>query len=160
MAGIGKEAAAVGEHPDEPAQQPFVCQILHLPLHAVFVILEPPRGAQLHLGGDLIGRERRRYGSKRTGVLFVQGEKDGFRKLVRFLHPIQKPCRLPGHGKVADGIEAAKAADLPNLPGIDPSGAAHVKLHGPAPAVILFSQPHQHMGTEAVFLLQCGDFAF
>lgn len=49
VARVGEEAATVGQHPDEAAQQPELRQLGHLPLHTVFLIVEPPAGAELHL---------------------------------------------------------------------------------------------------------------
>ena len=63
VAGVAQEAAAVGQHTDEVAQQAEVGQGLHLVFHADLLVAEPPGAAGLDLAGHLVGSARCRWGS-------------------------------------------------------------------------------------------------
>ena len=48
MTGVAQEAAAVGQHANEVAQQAQACQAGHLLFHADLVVIEPPCGADVY----------------------------------------------------------------------------------------------------------------
>src|SRR6185312_6320758 len=52
VARIAEEAAGVGDHADEAAEQPEIGEGVHLPLHALLLVEEPPAAAELELAGD------------------------------------------------------------------------------------------------------------
>ena len=72
VAGVAEEAAGVGEHPDEVAQQAQVGQADELLPHAGLVVVEPPGAAVLELPGNAGTLERADHGVQQLVLAGVQ----------------------------------------------------------------------------------------
>ena len=106
MARVGEEAAAVGQHPDKAAQQAELRQLGHLPLHAVFLIVEPPAGAELHLARHPFALEVTDHGAQHFVIAWVQAVENGFRQQVLFVLLAQQLRQLFSHRAIVDRVEA------------------------------------------------------
>ena len=78
MAGIGEETAAVGQHANEAAQQAELRQLRHLTLHAVFLIVKPPAGTELHLARHPFALEVADHSAQHFVIARVQAVQNGF----------------------------------------------------------------------------------
>ena len=85
MTGIGQEAAAVGQHADKAAQQAQLRELRHLTLHAIFLIVKPPAGTELHLARHPFALEVADHGTQHFVIARVQAVQDGFRQQVLFV---------------------------------------------------------------------------
>ncbi|MNT09210.1 hypothetical protein D3C72_1439850 [compost metagenome] len=85
MAGIREETTAVGQHPHETAQQAQLRQLRHLTFHAVFLIVEPPAGTELHLAWHAFALEVADHGAQHFVVAWVQTVQDGFWQQILFV---------------------------------------------------------------------------
>ena len=106
MARVGEEAATVGQHPDEAAQQPELRQLGHLPLHTVFLIVEPPAGAELHLAWHAFTLEVTDHGAQHFVITRVQAVENRFRQQVFFVLLAQQLRQLFRHRTIIDRVEA------------------------------------------------------
>ena len=85
MAGVGEEAAAVGQHADKAAQQAKLRQLGHLTFHAVFLIVEPPAGTELHLARHAFALEVTDHSAQHFVIAWVQAVQNSFRQQVFFV---------------------------------------------------------------------------
>ena len=157
MAGVAQEAAAVGQHTDEVAQQAQAGQGLHLLVHAVVGVAEPPGGAQLDLAGDLVILERTQNGAQHVEVCGVQAVQDDLRAGVFFGQCAQQAAdgsAAIGHG---DHIKAGVGAELAVHLVVDIAQAAVVHLHDNVVLLVQGTQLQQQVGGVLVaFLLGQG----
>ena len=72
VAGVAQEAAAVGQHTDEVAQQAQAGQTGHLLFHADLVVVEPPGGTVLDLARNLAVLEAAQNGADLLVVSGIQ----------------------------------------------------------------------------------------
>src|SRR6187431_2428173 len=82
VARVRQEAPRVCEHADEAREQAQVGQGVHLLLHAVELIEEPPGAAVLHLAGDAAVLEVARQGREHLVIARVEVIEDGPRQLI------------------------------------------------------------------------------
>ena len=94
VAGVAQEAAAVGEHAHEVAQQAQVGQALHLVLHADLLVVEPPGRTVLDLAGHLAALEAAQDGADLLVVGGVQAVDDGLGALVGVVQGAEQACDL------------------------------------------------------------------
>ncbi len=85
MTGIREEAAAVGQHPHKTAQQAELRELGHLTLHAVFLIVKPPAGAELHLAWHPFALEVADHSAQHFVIARVQAVENGFRQQIFFV---------------------------------------------------------------------------
>ena len=153
MAGVAQEAAAVGQHADEVAQQAQAGQGLHLLVHAVVSIAEPPGGAQLDLAGDLVVLERAQDGAQHIKVGGVQAVQDDLRAGIGLGQCAQQAAdggTAIGHGNhVKAGVGAELAVHLV----IDVAQAAVMNLHSNVVFLVGSAQFQQQVGGVGVALL-------
>ena len=76
VAGIGHEGAAVGEHTDEVGDHTEVGKSLHLRLHTVALIVEPPARAELNLALNGCGLEIADHRADNVVILGVEDVKN------------------------------------------------------------------------------------
>ncbi len=105
MAGIGQEAAAVGQHAHKAAQQTELRQLGHLTFHAVFLIVEPPAGTELHLARHPFALEVADHGAQHLVIARVQAVQNGFRQQVFFVLLAEQFGQLFRHRTIVDGIK-------------------------------------------------------
>lgn len=140
VAGVAQEATAVGQHADKVAQQPQASQGLHLLVHSVVGIAEPPSRAQLDLAGNFVILECTQDGAQHVKVGGVQAVQDHLRAFAGLGQLAQQAAdggAAIGH---SDHIKAGIGAQLLVHLLVDIAQAAVMDLHG---NVILFVQAAQ-----------------
>ena len=91
--------------PTKRLSRPKLRQLGHLTFHAVFLIVEPPAGTELHLARHPSPGSYRL--SPSTSVIArVQAVKNGFRQQVFFILLAQQSGQLFRHRAIVDGIKA------------------------------------------------------
>jgi len=146
VAGVAQEAAAVGQHTDEVAQQAQICQTLHLVFHADLLVIEPPCRTVLDLARHLGALEAAQNGADLLVVGRVQAVDDGLGALVGLVQSAQQGCDLAAAGSGVDHVKAGIRAELCILLAVDIAQAVEVQLHGDVQAVILLAQMDQDVG--------------
>ena len=87
--GVGEEAAGIGEHSDEPAQQAHIGQGIHLFGHAVHLVEEPPAGTELHLAGTGAVLEIAEHGGEDFIILGIDTVEDGFAEFILAVETVE-----------------------------------------------------------------------
>ena len=146
MAGVAQEAAAVGEHAHEVAQQAQVGQALHLVLHADLLVVEPPGRTVLDLAGHLAALEAAQDGADLLVVGGVQAVDDGLGALVGVVQGAEQACDLAAAGGGVDHVKAGVGAQQGVHLAVHAAQAVVVQLHGNVQAVILLAQVDQDVG--------------
>ena len=156
MAGEAHETAAVGEHADEAAEEAEVAEGVDLPLHAFFLIDEPPATAELDFAGrgavgvvachsaeDVVG----------GGIDVVE---DGFRQVVLGFEAVEEAGERLGLRPVADAVASDIRTDLAGEAAVVVTHGAEVELHGPAFGGIEAADVQHDVAGELVLLLRSG----
>ena len=146
VAGVAQEAAAVGQHTDEVAQQAQAGQTGHLLFHADLVVVEPPGGTVLDLARNLAVLEAAQNGADLGVIAGVQAVDDGLGALVGVVQSAQQACDLAAAGGRVDHVEAGVGAQQAVHLAVDAAQAVVVDLHGNVQAVILLAQVDQDVG--------------
>ena len=146
MTGVAQEAAAVGQHANEVAQQAQACQTGHLLFHADLVVIEPPCGAVLDLARHLAVLEAAQNGADLCVVGGVQAVDDGLGALVGVVQGAQQACDLAAAGSGVDHIKAGVGSQQSVHLAVHAAQAVVVDLHGDAQTVILLAQMDQDVG--------------
>ena len=146
VAGVAQEAAAVGQHTDEVAQQAQAGQTGHLLFHADLVVVEPPGGTVLDLARNLAVLEAAQDGADLGVIAGVQAVDDGLGALVGVVQSAQQACDLAAAGGSVDHVEAGVGAQQAVHLAVDAAQAVVVDLHGNVQAVILLAQVDQDVG--------------
>jgi len=131
VARVAEEAARVGEHADEPAEQAEVRQGIDLPLHRLLLIEEPPAAAELDFPGDGAVLEITDHGREDVVVGGVQVVEHGARKLPRAIERVEVAPQRAGLRKVADAVESRVGPERLEQPGVVVAQGAEVQLLGP-----------------------------
>ena len=152
MPGVAQEGAGVGEHANEVAQQPQLCQSGHLVDHALLGVVEPPAGAVLDRARDLGTLERAQEGAQLGIVRRVQGVEDGpgqFAALIQLAQQLGQGFAGVGNG---NAVKAGVRAQLPEHFRIGVPQAGEVDLPCPAPLGIFLGAVEQQGGLVGVVL--------
>ena len=155
VAGVAQEAAAVGQHTDEVAQQAEAGQTGHLLFHADLVVVEPPCGAVLDLARDLAVLEAAEDGADLSIIAGVQAVDDGLGALVGVVQGAEQLCDLAAAGCGVDHIKAGVGAQQAVHLAVHAAQAVVVDLHGDAQTMVLLAQMDQDVGL-VLFGLFCG----
>ena len=159
VAGVAQEAAAVGQHTDEVAQQAEVGQGLHLVLHADLLVAEPPGAAGLDLAGHLVGLEAAADGADLLVVDGVQAVDDGLGALVGVVQSAEQGRDGAAAGVLGDHVKAGVGAQQGVHLAVDAAQAGVVQLHGHAVLVVQLAQVDQDGGLVLLGLLGGDGFA-
>ena len=112
MARVAEERARVGEHPDEIAKAAERREDVELAAHAVLLVEEPPRRAELDLPARRGLLEAAHQGREHFVVLGVQRVEDAARERVFALEAVEELREVLGDGPVADAVEAGVGPEL------------------------------------------------
>ena len=153
VAGVAQEAAAVGQHTDEVAQQAEAGQTGHLLFHADLVVVEPPCGAVLDLARDLAVLEAAEDGADLSIIAGVQAVDDDLGALVGVVQGAQQGCDLAAAGSGVDHVKAGVGAQQAVQLAVDAPQAVVVELHDDAEAVVLLAQMDEDVGLILLGLL-------
>ena len=153
MAGVAQEAAAVGQHTDEVAQQAEAGQTGHLLFHADLVVVEPPCGAVLDLARELAVLEAAEDGADLSIIAGVQAVDDGLGALVGVVQGAEQGCNLAAAGGGVDHVVAGVGSQQGVHLAVDAAQAVVVELHDDAEAVILLAQMDEDVGLILLGLL-------
>ena len=156
MARIGHEGARIGKHAHEARQQPHIGKRVHLQLHALFLIQEPPAAAELHLARRFPVLEVADHGGEGVVVHRVDVIEDGLRQGALLVEAVQEIAERIGLPPVAHGVEAGVGPDLLQQAGVVAAAGAQVQLHGPAVLRIQPAQEQHHAGGEPDLFVQRG----
>ena len=152
MPRVGKEAAAVGQHADEVAQQAQAGQRAHLLVHAVVGIAEPPGGAHLHLARDFVALERADQRAQHVEVGRVEAVQDGPGQLVGVGQLGEQAAQRHAALGHADHVKAGVGAELFQHLGVGVAQAAVVDLHDDVVLLVHAGAGRQQVGHVSVAL--------
>lgn len=156
VAGERHKGTRIGEHSDEARQQAIVGKGVKLPLHSLFLVEEPPAGAELDLARDttilIIARHRRH----RVVIGGVEVVNDGFGQVTTRVESIEVARQILRLRPVADGVEASIGTEVLKTARVVVALGADVKLLGPAAFSIEFAEEQHQESGEAGALLGCG----
>ena len=159
MAGVAQEAAAVGQHTDEVAQQAEAGQTGHLLFHADLVVVEPPCGAVLDLARDLAVLEAAEDGADLSIIAGIQAVDDGLGALVGVVQGAEQGCDLAAAGSGVDHVKAGVGSQQGVHLAVDAAQAVVVELHDDAEAVILLAQVDEDVGLILLSLFRSAGLA-
>ena len=112
MTGIAQEAAAVGEHTHETAQQAEGAQGIHLTRHTVELVVEPPAAAKLDLAGlGAVLEVAEHRGDDLVGTR-IETIEDCTRELVLHIQFVEEMTHGPGCIELTDRVEAGVGSEL------------------------------------------------
>ena len=153
MAGIGQEGAAVGEHAHTLRDEPHLHLRLHVLLHSVGLIEEPPRRADLHPALYALLLEAAGEHAQRVRVARVEAVQDGLGQRALHFERAEQRGELRNEHLVAHAVEAGIRAYLfKHRLGVVARGADMVLLH-PAELCILLPQEGEYVALVPVELL-------
>ena len=141
---VGQERAAVGQHADEAAQEPQVRQRVHLFLHAVFLIQEPPAGAELHFAGHAAVLKVADHRGDNLVVGRIDVIENRFGQPVVAIQAVEELYHRLRAEKVADRIETGIRSERLEHARVVVSQYAVVELLGPAFFVVHQSELMEH----------------
>lgn len=152
VARVGYEATAIGEHADEVCERAKVSESLHLSLHAVTLVVEPPAGAELDLTGGRCRLEASEHGSENVVILGIKGIEDGLGEAIVALEVIHEASEVLCDSEVVDRVIAGIGAELVIHFSIVVTESADVELHCPTELDVLLGTCLEHCGLEAIDL--------
>ena len=155
MTGVGEEGAAVGKHTYEAAQQAKYREGVHLPFHAVLLVIEPPSAAKLYLpwGGTLL--EVTQHGGNHFVGRRVEGVEDGLGQQVLHVQTVQELGHADGCVPLADAVETCIGTQLEHHACVVVAQGSVVELLCPARTGIHAGKV-EHQGTLELALLKVG----
>lgn len=156
MAGEAHEAAAVGEHADEAAEEAEIAEGVDLPLHAFFLIDEPPATAELHFAGRGAVGVVAGHGAEDVVGGGIDVVEDGFRQCVLGVETVEEAGEGFGLGPVADAVAADIGTDLAGEAAVVVAHGAEVELHGPAFGGVQAADVEHDVAGELILLLRGG----
>ena len=154
MPRVRKERPTVRQHPDEAPQKAQRGQDVHLRLHPVFLIEEPPARAELDLAGRHAVLEVPEHRPDQVIVDRVQIVEDRPREFVLTVQRVE----VARHGQravaVADRVEPRVRAERLEFPRIIVPHRAEVELLGPAKLGVHAAKLEQNAPLEGVHLVR------
>ena len=111
VARVADEAAGVGQHANEAAQQAERAERVHLLAHAVFLIQEPPSGAELHLAREGAVVEGVGHNGQKLVVLGIEAIEDSLGETVLGSQAAEELMSCGCQRQVVDGIESGVGAE-------------------------------------------------
>lgn len=157
MSGVGHEGARVGEHAEEFGEEADVGEGVDLPLHAFFLIDEPPGAAELDL--EIAG-----HCCKGVVVDGIHVVENHFGQGFLGIETVEIRAEPGDLRPIADGIEASVGSDFLEASGIGGAVGSEVELLGPAFFGVELTEEQHHMRGEHLMLFgsccgSCTDFA-
>ena len=153
MAGIADEGTAVGEHAHEGAQHAQGGQGLHLLLHALLLIQEPPGGTHLNLALHAALLEIAQHGAHGVVGGLVQAVQDGLGQLALGILQVHQAGQVVADGIVDDGVKAHVRPVAAEHSGVVVAHGPDVVLLHPAPLGVHGAQARQQHGAVAFDVL-------
>ena len=147
MARKGEKAAGIGEHTDEAGKQTCRAECIELEFHAIFLIEEPPTGAELDFAGAAAILECSSHGGEEIIVPRIDVVEDHARELIAAGEGIEEGDKAVALRAIADRIETAIGAECVGHARTDVAEGAEVELLGPAFfGIELAEEKHQREG--------------
>ena len=154
VARVRKERPRVGQHAHEAAQQTQRREGVHLFLHAVLLVEEPPPRSELDLPGAVAAvLEIADHRGHQLVVARIEVVDDGLRKAVVAVEHVEEFRHLPADREVADRVEARIGTQPAEHAAVVVADGAVVELLGPAGLMVHRGELDQHGGLELADLL-------
>ena len=150
VSGIGHEGTAVGKHTNKCRECAEVCKSLHLRLHAVALVVEPPAGAELDLACIACALEATEHSAENVIVLRVKGVENGLGKAICHLKVVHKCAEILCDAKVVDGVKAGVGTELVIHLSVIVTKGTNVELHSPVILNVLLCASLKHRSLEGV----------
>ena len=151
-----KEAAGVGEHADEVREQSHRHQRAEVLLHALLLVVEPPRRAELHSSPDILLRERPGDDGQLCVVRRVQAVQHGLRQVIGCFQRVEVAQERTGKREIPYHVETGVRPQPREELRVHVAHRAHVQLLHPAFLGIHPGQRPHHGGLEGPRLAHAG----